>query len=112
MMSATASLTPDSREVSLPVEGGVRWVREPTNDFGRLAITSDVGHGPVVAEYDVQINRCTCGNPVGYLLADVDDWVYQLSADLSSCDGPDCLARGGGECQHRKGLKSALAQQR
>jgi hypothetical protein len=108
MTSATASLTPDSREVSLPVEVSVRWLREPTNDFGRLAITSDVGHGPVVAEYDVQINRDACGNPVGYLLADDDDCVYQLPADLSVCDGEGCLARGG-ECEHQKGLKAALA---
>jgi hypothetical protein len=109
-MCATVSVPPVCREASPPAEVSARWLREPANDFGRLAITSDVGHGPAVAEYDVQINRGACGNPVGYLLADDDDWVYQLPADLSACDGEGCLARGG-ECHHRKGLKAALAQQ-
>jgi hypothetical protein len=108
MTSATASLTPDSREVSLPVEASPRWLREPTNDFGRLAITSPSNRGPIVREYDVQINRDACGNPVGYVLADDDDWVYQLPADLSACDGEGCLARGG-ECEHQKSLMAALA---
>src|SRR5262245_58665687 len=110
-MSTNVSLTPDPREISPPAQGSPRWLSKPTNDFGRLTVASDVGHGPVVAEYDVQINRDAHGNPVGYLLAADDDTVYQLSADLSACDGEGCLARGG-ECEHRKCLKAALAQLR
>jgi hypothetical protein len=47
---------PVCREASPPVGVSARWIREPANDFGRLAITSDTMSGPVVTEYDVQLN--------------------------------------------------------
>jgi hypothetical protein len=105
-MCASVCGPPDSREVSLPVEVSVRWVREPANDFGRLAITSNASHGPVVAEYDVQLNRDERGRLLGYALAHDDDTVFELPADLSACDCSDGLA-GDGECNHQKGLKAA-----
>src|SRR5262249_6034536 len=93
-----------------PVWGSARWVKELVNDFGRLAIASDTGHGTVVTEhYDVQLNRDGRGRPHGYVLAGEDDTLYHLPADLSACDCSDCLARDG-ECKHQKGLKAALTQ--
>ena len=78
-----------------PVKGSARWVKKLANDFGRLAITSDTRRGPVVTEYDVQLNRDARGQLLGYALADDDDTVFELSADLSTCDCCDWLAREG-----------------
>src|SRR5262245_13790002 len=108
-MCASVSVSPVCREASPPAEVSARWVREPANDFGRLAITSDASHGPFVTEYDVQLNRDGCGRLLGYVLARDDDTVFELPADLSACDCSAGLA-GDGECNHQKALKAALAQ--
>lgn len=108
-MSATVTRPLGSRKVSPPVKGSARWVKKLANDFGRLAITSYTKRGPVVTEYDVQLNRDERGQPLGYVLAKDDDTVYDLPADLSACDCHDCLCRDR-ECKHLKGLRAALAQ--
>src|SRR5262245_60748920 len=102
MTSANRSLTPDPREASLPVHGSARWVKRPANDFGRLAIPSDTMGGPFT-EYDVQLNRDARSQLLGYALADDDDTVFELPADLSTCGCCEWLARDG-ECDHQKGL--------
>jgi WD40 repeat protein len=92
-----------------PVMGSARWVKNLDNDFGRLAISSDSTCGPVVTEYDVQLNRDARGQLLSYALADDDDTVFELADDLSTCDCCDWLARHG-KCDHQKGLKVALEQ--
>jgi hypothetical protein len=108
-MCATVSGPLGPPEPGPPLRGGARWLRKLAGDFGRLAITSDGGHGAAVTEYDVQLNRDERGRLLGYALAGDDDTVHHLAADLSACDCPDGLAREG-ECNHQKGLKAALAQ--
>ena len=109
MTPATGSRPPGPHVISAAAEVSARWVKEIANDFGRLAITSDAGGGRVVTEYDVQIERDGRGRPLGYVLAGDDDALCRLPADLSTCDGSDCLGRDR-ECRHQKGLKAALAR--
>jgi hypothetical protein len=96
-----------------PAMGGVRWALQPTDTHpGCLVVTTtDSRTGkPVVTSYLVRV-VVEYGRVLGYQLEKANGTVYDLAADLSSCDCPDATFqpdRPEGGCKHRKSLAAAL----
>jgi hypothetical protein len=91
-------------KASKPVHGSCWWAVQPTDSHpGVLVINSTA--------YLVNATFCAIsGDPLGYQLRKTDGTVYDLAADLSSCDCPDATyqeERPGG-CKHRRALAAAL----
>jgi hypothetical protein len=110
-----SSLTVSCRFVkpaTRPATGGCRWAVQPTETHpGCLIISSTNGRGMVTtAAYLVRV-VVEFGRVLGYQLKKADGTVYDLAADLSSCDCPDGTyhpERPEGGCKHRKALAAAL----
>jgi hypothetical protein len=85
---------------------------QPTETHpGCLIISSADGRGKVTtAAYLVRV-VAENGRVIGYQLRKATGEVYDLAADVSSCDCPDATfhpERPGG-CKHQRALKAALA---
>jgi hypothetical protein len=113
MSSLTA--TPRFRKPSIatrPATGSVRWAVQPTDTHpGCLVITSADARGKVTVSASLVYVVVEYGRVLGYQLRKADGTIYDLAADLSSCDCPDATfhpERPGG-CKHQKALKAALA---
>jgi hypothetical protein len=85
-----------------PVTGTWRWAAQPTDKrTGQPRATAYLVHP--VRDY---------GRLVGWRLEKPGGVVYDLAADLSTCDCPDGTyhpERPEGGCKHRKALRAALA---
>jgi hypothetical protein len=116
-VDAMATLTAPRRfhNATRPVTGGCRWAVQPgtgkTAHPGVLVITSEDGRGNVNVGTFVVYELRDGGALTGYRLEKPDGEVYDLPADLSSCDCPDrCFhpERPLG-CRHMRALRAALA---
>ncbi len=106
-----------SRKPLTPATGLVRWAVQPSlnGEPGVLVISAKRNNGETVSEgYTVLENRDR-GQLVGYQLEKADGTVYDLTANLSSCDCPDYTCNRANAttlelrlCKHCRGLKAAL----
>ena len=100
-------------DLRVTVQPGTAPVPHP----GVLVITSNRAKGETVTEaYAVTENR-DGGKLLGWRLTKADGTVYDLPADLSSCDCPDYVHNRAyaqtaelRACKHCKALKKALAE--
>jgi hypothetical protein len=78
---------------------------------GCLVITSTDVRGKVTTNAYLVHQLRDDGRLVGFRLEKADGTVYDLAADLSSCDCPDGTwhpERPEGGCKHQKALRAAL----
>jgi hypothetical protein len=96
-----------------PATGTFRWAVQPTESHpGCLVITTtDSRTGKPKATAYLVHPVLDNGRLVGWTLKKADGKLYDLPADLSSCDCPDGTyhpERPEGGCKHRKALDKAL----
>jgi hypothetical protein len=86
-----------------PVHGTCRWALQPTATHPGCLVIGDQA-------YLVRAITDRLGL-VGYRLSKTSGEVYDLTADLASCDCPDATFRPGreGGCKHKRALAAALA---
>jgi hypothetical protein len=112
-MSGSTATGPRVKPATRPVHGTFRWAVQPAETHpGCLLITSADAKGKVTRNAYLVYQLRDNGRPVGYRLKKADGTVYDLAADLSSCDCPDGTyhpERPEGGCKHRKALQVALA---
>jgi hypothetical protein len=110
---ATVSRPPRTfQPATVPAAGTLRWALQPTETHpGCLVITTlDKRTGKPVSTAYLVSPVLDYGRLVGYRLKKADGKVYDLAADLSSCDCPDGTyhpERPGG-CKHQRALGKAL----
>lgn len=102
------------------VEGSVKLLQaigtvgHPDNRVGEIEITSETKRGPIVRRYFVQVHDHGF-RLVGWDPKRKESTIYDLPADLSSCDCKDFLTRSdkredGPSCKHCKALRSLTAK--
>ena len=96
----------------MPVSGTFRWALQPTDSHpGCLVITTQGSRTDTPRATAYLVSPVTDGGRlVGWTLKKAGGIVYDLAADLSSCDCPDGTyhpERPGG-CKHQRALAKAL----